>query len=184
MWIPDPQQCWIFWWKIIASSGISLYFHISVCRLGGSRFYRGHQRLVAPWPRPHSCQKHSATRSCGQRWTPAVRRPHPGGKEAYEAERGGEEKVTTVMCLDQRHRRHRREPGRTGVYAAQHPAGRERVSGGAPAGRHVPTPRDGKNHSPRSVVSARRKILFGLIGLCVFLQQREGEDINFRFIFI
>lgn len=93
--------------------------------------------------------------------------------------------MTTVMCLGQRHRRHRREPGRAGVYAAQHPAGRGRVPGGAPAGGHVPTPRDGKNHSPRSVVSARRKRLFGLRGLCVvFLQQWEGEDINFRFIFI
>lgn len=93
--------------------------------------------------------------------------------------------MTTVMCLGQRHRRHRREPGRAGVHAAQHPAGRGRVSGGAPAGGHVPTPRDGKNHSARSVVSARRKRLFGSIGFCgVFLQQREGEDTNLRFIFI
>lgn len=72
-----------------------------------------------------------------------------------------------VMCLGQRHGRHRREPGRPGVYAAQHPAGRVRVPGGAPAGGHVPTPRDGKNHSPCSVVSAGRKRLFGLMGLCV-----------------
>lgn len=82
-----------------------------------------------------------------------------------------------VMCSGQRHGRHRREPGRPGVYAAQHPAGRECVPGGAPAGGHVPTPRDGKNHSPRSVVSAGRKRLFGLIGLCVvFLKQQRGED--------
>lgn len=42
---------------------------------------------------------------------------------------------------------HRRGPGGAGVHAAQHAAGRERVSGGPPAGRHVPTQRNGKSQS-------------------------------------
>lgn len=62
-----------------------------------------------------------------------------------------------MMCVGQRHGRRRREPGRTGVYAAQHPTGRECVSGGTTAGGHVPTSRDGKNHLPCSVVSPKRK---------------------------
>lgn len=65
--------------------------------------------------------------------------------------------IDHVMCLGQRHGRDGGQPGRAGVYAAQHTPGRECVSGGAPAGRHVPAPGDGKNRPPRSVVSARRK---------------------------
>lgn len=56
------------------------------------------------------------------------------------------------MCVGQWHGRHGREPGRTGVYAAQHTAGRECVPGGSTTGRHVPTPRDGKKHSQCSVL--------------------------------
>lgn len=51
-----------------------------MCRVRGSRLYRSNQRRFGPWARPHSCQKHSATWSCCQRWTPAVWRPHTGGK--------------------------------------------------------------------------------------------------------
>lgn len=90
-WMDVWFSCWekyryrihsnIFRWKMIASGWFSpLCSRFCACRLGGSWFYRGYQRLVAPRPWPHSCQKHSATRSCGQRRTPAVRRPHPGGR--------------------------------------------------------------------------------------------------------
>lgn len=61
------------------------------------------------------------------------------------------------MCLGQRHGRDGRQPGRAGVYAAQHTPGRECVSGGAPAGRHVPAPGDGKNPSPCVCVSQEEK---------------------------
>lgn len=51
------------------------------------------------------------------------------------------------VCPGQRRGYHRRGPRRAGVHAAQHAAGGERVSRGAPAGRHVPAQRDGKNRS-------------------------------------
>lgn len=51
------------------------------------------------------------------------------------------------MCLGQRCGYHRCGPRRAGVHAAQHAAGRERVSRGATAGRHVPAQRDGKSQS-------------------------------------
>lgn len=92
-------------------------------------------------------------------------------KRAWVTWRGG--KSDHVMCVGQQHGRHGREPGRTGVYAAQHTTGRECVSGGATAGRHVPTPGDGKNHSPCSLVSPRRESLFSLIGLSIFFLTKE-----------
>lgn len=51
------------------------------------------------------------------------------------------------MCLGQRCGYHRRGPRGAGVYAAQHAAGGECVSGGAAAGWHVPAQRDGKSQS-------------------------------------
>lgn len=48
------------------------------------------------------------------------------------------------MCVGQRCGYHRCGPRGAGVYAAQHAPGRECVSCGSTAGRHVPAPRDGK----------------------------------------
>lgn len=65
-------------------------------------------------------------------------------KNDFYADNGG---VWLGVCLGQRCGYHGCGPRRVGVYAAQHATGRECVSRGSTAGRHVPASRDGKNQS-------------------------------------
>ena len=179
---------------------------VCVSRFRRPWIYCGNQGFFSSRAWSYSSEKHSATWSCCQRWTPSVWRPHTGGtgeltytfylvnkkrlkQVTFFFRDNGTNKnvvnndgiltcvcVCVCACIGKWCGYHWSVPRRVGVYAPQHPSGRKRVSGGLAAGRDVPAQRDGKNQSHRCTDSQQTNKIFSFSG---------GSLIRYRdFLFI
>lgn len=136
-----------------------LFIYSCSSRPRRSWVYCRNKGFFSTWSWPNFSQKHSASWSCCERWQTSVRWSHIGGTEQltqnslYCPDASNKYICFDLcvfdvsVCIGEWCRYHRIGPRGVGLYAPQYSSGRDRLSGGLTAGRHVPAQRNGKNRT-------------------------------------